>query len=128
MAYKFPSQAWVEQLMVEINQSTGYAEAAKLWEGDVLMVVTGHGAHYLDLWHGQCRSALYLVDFSSKKAEFSLSAALNTWQQVLTGKLDPMQGMMKGQLKLDGNLAKVMQHLKAAQEMVRCAARVETVF
>ncbi|HMN31282.1 MAG TPA: SCP2 sterol-binding domain-containing protein [Caldilineaceae bacterium] len=114
--------------MLEINQSAGYAEAAKTWEGDVLMVVTGHGAHYLDLWHGQCRSALYLVDFGSQKAEFSLSAALNTWQHVLIGKLDPMQGMMKGQLKLEGNLIKVMQHMKAAQEMMLCAARVETEF
>ena len=128
MAYQFPSQAWVDQLVIEINGSASYREAAKTWEGDVLMVVERHGAAYLDLWHGECRAAQYLAAPVDKQAEFTLTAALDVWQKVLTGQLDPMQGMMNRQVKLEGNLVKVMKHLRAAQEMMRCASRVETVF
>jgi putative sterol carrier protein len=47
---------------------------------------------------------------------------------VLAGKLDPVQGMVTRQLKLDGNLVKIMKNVKAAQELVRCATRVPTTF
>jgi putative sterol carrier protein len=128
MAYSFPSAAWLDQFVEEINRSEAYAKAAHSWEGDVLLVVAGQSAAYLDLWHGQCRQAEFLADPGDKPAEFTITAALETWEQVLTNRLDPMQGMMAGRLKLKGNLIKLMQHMRAAQELMRCAARIDTVF
>ena len=55
MAYKFPSAEWTEQLHEQVNSSDAYASAAKTWEGDLLLVIDGGGAIYLDLWHGACR-------------------------------------------------------------------------
>ncbi len=43
---------------------------------------------------------------------------------VLSGGLDPIQALVKRQLTLDGNLVKIMKHVKAAQELVKCAATV----
>jgi putative sterol carrier protein len=128
MALNFPSKEWVDQFVQEINNSAAYANAAKMWEGDVMLVIEGAAAVYLDLWHGQCRAAAYLADPNAQSAEFKISASLEKWQKILLGKLDPVQGLMTRQIKLDGNLVKVMQNVRAAQELVRCATRVETEF
>ena len=128
MAYLFPSAEWTEQFVNAINSSDSYASAAKNWEGDIILVIDGIAGIYLDLWHGECRAAEYLTDPASKKAEFKISAPMEKWQNVLAGKLDPVQGLVTRQLKLDGNLVKIMKSVKAAQELVKCATTVDTVY
>jgi putative sterol carrier protein len=134
MAHRFPSDAWVKALMEELNKSDSYAEAAKTWEGDFYFVVDPGGPLtkatllYMDLWHGQCREAFEVTDESIKNPAFRMSAPAATWKKVLTKKLDPIQGLMTGQLKLKGNMAMVMKSVKAAKELVEAATRVETEF
>ncbi len=128
MAYIFPSAEWTEQFNDAINSSDAYASAAKNWEGDIILVIDGEGGIYLDLWHGKCRQAEYLADPDSKDAEFKISAPMAKWQNVLAKKLDPVQGLVTRQLKLDGNLVKIMKSVKAAQELVRCATTVDTEY
>lgn len=128
MAFKFPSAEWTAAFETKINSSDAYANAAKTWEGDILLVIEGHGATYLDLWHGKCRSSKYLDNLADLKAEFKITASMEKWQRVLAGKLDPVQGMVTRQLKLDGNLVKIMKNVKAAQELVRCATQVDTEY
>jgi putative sterol carrier protein len=128
MAYLFPSAEWTEQFKNAINSSDAYASAAKNWEGDIILVIEGEAGIYLDLWHGECRDAEYLTDPDSKDAEFKISAPMAKWQNVLAGKLDPVQGLVTRQLKLDGNLVKIMKSVKAAQELVRCATTVDTEY
>ena len=50
------------------------------------------------------------------------------WKKVMTKKLDPMQAMMTGQLKLTGNMAIVMRNVRAAKELVESCTRIETEF
>jgi hypothetical protein len=63
MAYLFPSDEWIKELMEVVNKSDPYASAADKWEGDLNFVVEpGPGLKepihlYMDLWHGKCRSA-----------------------------------------------------------------------
>ena len=125
MAYPFPSAEWTVQFEQAIKRSDGYAAAAKDWEGDVLLAIEDGGAIYLDLWHGECRAAEYVAD-GQKGAEFKISAPLANWRKILDGKLDPMQGIMTRQLKLEGNLVKIMKNVRAAQELVKCAVQVPT--
>ncbi len=129
MAARFPSQEWADAMKESINASESYAKAAAKWEGDFYFVVTDTGdIIYMDLWHGKCREATYTTDDGYKQPEFKISAKKDQWKKVLQGKLDPIQGMMTRQLKLDGNLIKIMQNVKAAQELVRCATQVDTEF
>ncbi|NJN82341.1 MAG: hypothetical protein HC802_08760 [Caldilineaceae bacterium] len=128
MGYVFPSAEWTEQFDGAIKSSDAYASAAKNWEGDVLLVIEEGGAIYLDLWHGACREAAFLDDASARDAEFKITASMEKWRKVLDNKLDPVQGLMTRQLKLDGNLVKIMKNVKAAQELVRCATRVDTTY
>ncbi|MEZ4736162.1 MAG: SCP2 sterol-binding domain-containing protein [Caldilineaceae bacterium] len=124
MAAPFPSQAWADQYQQILNASDTYQSAAQRWEGDVLLVIEGDGALYLDLWHGACREATYLTDSQGKRADYIITATMDNWRKVLAGEIEPVQGMMTRQLRLDGNLMKLMQYLKAAQELVKCAAQV----
>ena len=124
MAAPFPSQAWADQFKEVLNASEPYQSAAHTWEGDLFLVVDDIGALYLDLWHGACRDATYLTDLTGKRAAYTISATLDNWHKVLAGQLDPMQGIMTRQLRVDGNLVKLMQYIKAAQELVKCAAHV----
>lgn len=128
MAFKFPSAEWTEALVAKVNSSDAYAQAAKSWEGDLLFVVEGGSAIYMDLWHGKCRAAEYVENAENKSAEFRIIGSPEKWQKVLTGKLDPIQGMVTRQLKLEGNLVKIIKNVKAAQELVKCATQVDTTF
>lgn len=134
MSIPFPSDGWVKALMVEINQRAAYAEAAKNWEGDFVFVVEQVDGQsqpiwlYMDLWHGQCREAAQLADDATKKPQFRMSAPLKTWKKVLLKQLDPLQGIMTGQLKLKGNMAVVLKNVKAAKELVECCTLVPTTF
>jgi putative sterol carrier protein len=92
------------------------------------LVIDGGPAIYLDLWHGACRAAEYLDDPTAKNAEFTISTSFEKWQRVLAGKLDPVQGMVTRQIKLDGNLVKIMKNVKASQELVKCATTVPTEY
>ena len=134
MAHKFPSDAWIKALMEDLNKSVAYAEAAKTWEGDFYFIVEpGSGLDktvilYMDLWHGNCRDAFEVADESAKTPVFRMSAPVAVWKKVLTKKLDPIQGMVTGQLKLKGNMAMVMKNVKAAKELVESCTRIETEF
>ena len=134
MAHRFPSDAWVKALMEELNKSAAYAEAAKTWEGDFYFVVDPGGSLtkttllYMDLWHGKCREAFEVTDESVKTPVFRMSANPATWKKVLTKKLDPIQGLMTGQLKLKGNMVLIMKSVKAATELVQACTRIDTEF
>jgi putative sterol carrier protein len=132
--YKFGSEEWVKALQEAINASEGYAEAAKTWEGDFYFIVEPKApgekelVMYMDLWHGKCREAFIVADRSVKKPAFVISAQESAWRKVIEGKLDPIQGMMTKQLKLTGDMVKIMKAVKASKELVNCTTKVPTEF
>ena len=134
MAYRFPSDEWIKALEVEVNRSEAYRKSAKTWEGDFYFVVEpGAGVPepvvlYLDLWHGDAKDAKLVDDEGAMSPEFTIRAPVGTWRRVIERKLDPIQGMVTGQLKLTGTLSKIMRAPKAAAELVNCATRVPTDF
>lgn len=134
MPIPFPTEDWVKALMAELNQSQGYREAARTWEGDFYFIVNaGTGIPqdmylYMDLWHGECRAAYAVSDPATKTPEFAIEAPLPVWRRVIEKKLDPIQGLVTRQLKLKGNMVKVMRVPKAAFELVNCCTRVETAW
>lgn len=134
MAYQFPSAEWVEQLKNEINRSDAYSSAAKTWEGDFHFVVKpGPGIKepvkfYLDLWHGQCRDAHVVSGSESQRPEFVIAGTLDTYRQIFTKKVDPIEALMKRKLDIQGNMLKVLRSVKATVELVNCCTRVDTYY
>lgn len=132
MAIKFGTDEWIKALMAEVNHSESYRKAAKTWEGDFYFVieeepgVTDEVYMYMDLWHGECRDAYEVKDSAVKSPAFVLSGPLSAWRKVLEKKVDPIRSMMTRQLKLKGNMMKIMKMPKAATELVECCARIDT--
>lgn len=134
MQYRFPSDEWIKELSRQLNASEAYERSAKDWEGDFLFIIEADDVLretaylYLDLYHGKSPSAAQWGSRDEKKVAYVLAAPFSTWRKVIEGKLDPIQGMMTRQLRLEGNLMQVMRYPKAAKEIVSCCARVPTVF
>ncbi|MFN2190258.1 MAG: SCP2 sterol-binding domain-containing protein, partial [Candidatus Promineifilaceae bacterium] len=109
-----------------------YKEAAKNWEGDIVFEAVAVPDNpkgvflYMDLWHGECRDAYEIADPSSKQSEFVITAPLPVWRKVLEGNLDPIRGLVSRQLKMKGNMMKVLKAPKAAVELVNACQNVET--
>jgi putative sterol carrier protein len=134
VAYLFPSDAWAKQLQVEVNHSEAYRSSAKTWEGDFYFIVNpekGTGAIgqlYLDLWHGECRDAFLVAGDAEKHPEFVIAGTMATYRKIFEHKLDPIQALMTRQLKLEGNMMKVMRAVKATLDLVNCCSLIDTAY
>jgi putative sterol carrier protein len=132
--FKFASEEWVQALKEAINASQGYAQAAKTWEGDFYFIVDPGGpiaqeiVMYFDLYHGKCLDARICPDRAAETPAFVINAPYAAWRKVIDKKLDPIQGLMTRQLKLQGDMVKIMKAVKAAKELVDCTTRVPTEF
>lgn len=131
---KFPTEEWIKELSVKLNESDAYEKSAKNWEGDFIFVVDPDDAYpepaylFLSLYHGKSPGAQALSSLEEKPAEYVISASFKTWRRVVEGKIDPIQGMMTKQLKLKGNMMMVMRYPKAAKEIMNCVATIPTDF
>jgi putative sterol carrier protein len=134
MTFRFPSDEWIKAMAEKVNESDAYRKSALKWEGDFYFVCEpGPGLEekvvlYIDLWHGDARDAYEVADEGDMDPEFVIRAPVNTWRRVIEKKLDPIQGMITGQLKLSGTMSKIMRFPKAASELVNCATKVPTHF
>lgn len=132
MSIPFPSDEWIKKLCGELNNFAPYKKAAEKWEGDLIFAVENVGGKtiylYMDLWHGVCRSARELTDENEVNAEFQLAAPLATWKRVIEGQLDPIRALTGRQLKLKGNLLKILKTPKAAIELVNCSKTLNTAW
>lgn len=132
MGITFATDEWAKALMHEVNTSEAYKKAAANWEGDFYFITTkGQGIAedtylYLDLWHGEARDAYLVANPGAKQVAFELSAPVDVWRKVLEKKVDPIRGIMSGQLKLKGNMMTVLKSPKAATELVAAAMKVDT--
>jgi len=127
----FPSDTWIKVFMEALNNNPAYADVAKNWEGDMCFQIEVPGAPeptrlYLDLWHGKCRAAYQIADPQHKPAAFKLSAPLENFARVLRGELDPIQAMVTGKLKVEGNMLVIMKNIPTVLEFVRTARQVAT--
>jgi len=134
MQFRFPSDEWIKELSRQLNESEAYERSARDWEGDFLFIIEADDVLqetaylYLDLYHGKSPSAAQWPGRDEKAVAYVLAAPFSTWRKVIEGRLDPIQGMMTRQLRLEGNLMQIMRYPKAAKEIVSCCARVPTVF
>jgi putative sterol carrier protein len=132
MALVFPSDQWIKALSHQLNNSVDYEQSARDWEGDFVFVVEPDAAYpdtaylFLGLYHGKSPDAALISTKDERETEFAISAPFATWRQVIQGKLDPIQGMMMGKLRLTGNLRKILRYPRAAKEIVSCCALVPT--
>jgi putative sterol carrier protein len=132
---KFPSAEWAGLFEAAVNGNEAYAEAAKGWEGDVLLRVLPEpeavgpvAGIRLDLAHGACRSAAFVADTADVSTEFTFEGRRAVWERIVRGELDPVKAVLSNELKVRGNFAKAMRFTKASGLLVATARTVPTEF
>ncbi|KAF0108642.1 MAG: hypothetical protein FD146_528 [Anaerolineaceae bacterium] len=126
----FPSPEWLQTLHDKLNSDERYAQIARKWEGDMVVIIepSGHLAerliYYLDLWHGKCRKVEVLKELSGLKPLFILTATYDNISRIMQGGLDPMQAMMTRKLQVKGSMAYMMRNVPTVLDFVRCCRDV----
>jgi putative sterol carrier protein len=134
MAILFGSQEWVDALKKALETSQPYKEAAKNWEGDLYIIVEPDASYklrhilYLDLWHGKCRQGRVITDEREESPKYRIFGPFTNMKQILDKKVDPVQSMMTGRIKVKGDMVQIMKMPRAAVELVNCMTAFETVF
>jgi len=134
VSIKFPSDEWIKELCARLNASETYAHAAANWEGDIIFIILPDADYpnttyvYINLQHGEASDARLLSSLDEQKALYTFSSPYSTWRRVLEGRLDVLQGIFSGKLKLVGNMAQVQRNPKAAYELVKVAAQIDSDF
>ena len=129
------SVEWATACGAALNENPAYREAARNWEGAVLLqLASADGAEgaqmvYFDLWHGECRAARAATPEDEALARYVMSGTAGAWQQVLTGKVAPLMALLTGRIKLTrGALAELLPHVNAAKELVLTFATVPATY
>ena len=137
MAEEIFTDAWAQQWNDSINHNENYKKAATKWEGaiamqmmpDADMGIPEERIVIADLWHGDCRGARVATVADLEDAPYVIKATPPAWKSVLSGKTDPIVGLMGGKLKLaKGSLFALLPFAKAAKELVQSAINVDTEF
>lgn len=137
MSVEVFTQRWAQAWADELRASNEYRTAARKWEGCLMLEseadedngLPEDRAVFLDLWHGDCRSARIPDELDREEAVYVIRAPAEQWKRVLAGEIEPIMGLMSGKLKLTrGSLTKLIPHTKAAKELLAAAARLRSHF
>jgi putative sterol carrier protein len=144
---KLFSHEWLELYEVALNKNEEYAKAASWWTGDFIFIVRSSGNldhdifAFIGLKHGKCTGVKtvtgkgeYEVVGEGESAssddklgvEYTYEASYDSWLKILKGELDPIRGLLSGQAKIQGNMAKVLKATDAAKELVKTAGEIDT--
>ncbi|MGC9778888.1 MAG: SCP2 sterol-binding domain-containing protein [Candidatus Heimdallarchaeota archaeon] len=137
MAIDFHTLEWIQAFKDKLNsdEAKDWQEAASDWEGDFLFVVEPDGGlkekfiFHVDLWHGECRKVAYYKEGDKlPESEFQYVGIYSNWIKLINGEIDPIKGILMRKFKLVGNKMKVLRAVKAAQELIATAQKIETKF
>lgn len=126
---------WATALRTSILNDADYRAAASRWKWPVALVLDATPALgypepvavEIALNCGDCTSA-EIRSVEALTAPFVLRAPYETWKAIVRGSLDPLMAVTKGQVRVEGSLATLMMHARAATALVVCARNVPTHF
>jgi putative sterol carrier protein len=126
----FPTEQWLRALMEKLNNDEHYAQIARNWEGDMLIIIEPSGVMdqerqwYLDLWHGKCRDAYALDDPKSVQPSVTLRGPYDTFLGIFRGEMDTLQALWTRKIGVQGNMALLMRSVPTVLEFVRCCREI----
>jgi putative sterol carrier protein len=132
----FGMPEWVATYEKLIQEDAPYKEAAKTWEGTVILRVLKKPEIgldidlyiFMDLWHGDCRYVRIVPPDVGEAGDFVIAGEYGQWKAVVKKELDVVKGMMQNKLKLKGDLPYIVRAVKAAARLTEISTMVETIF
>ena len=133
-------KAWATEYCQALNNSPEYEDSAKGWgidfEGGMLMVMTKSGeieddiSSFLDLKDGKCLGITILAPGEEPPREpiLKLIGSFLVWKQLTLKELDPIQSLMQGLLKLEGDMNLALKYAKAAMGLANVVEKTDTSF
>ncbi|MFX1314740.1 MAG: SCP2 sterol-binding domain-containing protein [Promethearchaeota archaeon] len=131
---KILTEEWVKAFGDAINENPNYKPSALTWEGDVLLIIepSGNLDHdvrvFIGLFHGECTGTRLVREGEKVETEYIMAGPYVNFVKIMKKEIDPIRAIMAGQIRLEGNMAKLMRHTKAAQELVESLGRFETEY
>ncbi len=134
--YVMGTPEWVRQYEELIQNDADYKEAAKTWEGSVVIKILAKPEIgldkdlylFMDLWHGDCNYVRIVPAEVGEAGDFVITGEYERWKSVVSKELDVVKGMMQGKLKLKGDLPTIVRAVKAASRLVELSTFTNPVF
>jgi putative sterol carrier protein len=120
---------WAALYEKAVQEDADYKEAARDWEGTVVLHILP-GLDYgldidiyllMDLWHGDYRSMRVVPPETGEAADYVISGSLERWAQT---RGDTSRGIMQGKLKLKGEVPKIVRATRASQCLCRISSTI----
>lgn len=134
--YIMGTPEWVATYENLVQNDAAYKEAAKTWEGSVVLHILPKPEIgldkelyiFMDLWHGDARFIKAVPPDVGESGDFVITGEYDRWKQVMMKELDTVKGMMQGKLKLKGDLPTIVRAVKAAVRLVDISNIIDTTF
>ncbi|MEM1578480.1 MAG: SCP2 sterol-binding domain-containing protein [Archaeoglobaceae archaeon] len=125
-----PMEKFFEKLGLKIDENIEFSklnfeELAKKVANIKLEDVRGAATHiWMDFWHGQLRNIEVVAPGEHEDAKFKLSGPYSAFKEMVIGKVDPTTLIMRGKLKLKGDLAYMMRNAAAVNRYSQIQASI----
>jgi len=126
--YVVGTPEWASEMEKKIQNDARYKQAAKTWEGSVVLVfrdLAEIGLNrdifiFMDLWHGECHSARIVPAEAGRTGEYVLEAPYERWKKVMRKELNVVKEIATMKLKLvPFNIKKAAKLAAATQAAIR---------
>ena len=131
----FPSEEWMNAFVDLIKNSLEYKKAAAGWEGTICLVIEAEEdkfekdlIFFADPYHGEIREHCIIKSTDDRDIDFLINGPYSVWKEIQQGKLDTMQAIMKGKLKIKGNMSALLKQVKATQVMMKFLEQIPTKY
>lgn len=130
----FPSAEWAKALGEDIAKDEELVELLKDFETDFVFAYEADDKLkepvylYVKSSGGGLAEVAELKSVDEREAEFVVTGPYSIWKGIIKGEVDSMQAVMKGQLKLKGNMSKLLKNIKAQNALMNAMGKLETQF
>ena len=135
MGALYPSQEWADELAKVFNESKEVQEHGKSWgegfKGDFLFEIEpGAGLekatyYYLNIKSGKVLDSRIYEEKPELDSGFVVTGTYGNWKPPVKGEKDFIETIIKGELKLEGDMATVMRNAKFVRAVADALNKVD---
>ncbi len=131
----FPSEEWIKALQTVLEADQEYKKAGADWEGDIITVIEAEPGkletafcYYSKPHRGELLEAFKLSSPTERTAEYVITGPYSVWKSIVKREADAMQMMMKGKIRVKGDMQKLLRYARFQQLGMKALQKVETRF